>query len=185
MYIRKSHRLKKPIKIIYPGECYVSTKDEYIGTLLGSCVAVCLYDLENQVSGMNHFMLPGKVVNLDKQKKKPSLEKISKQELLKYGTQAINELLKKMLEHGKKKNIVAKIFGGGKVLEYQGGSYGISNMNVRLAKILLEMADIPIVSQDIGGNVARKVIFEVKTGKAYCKKLTKGTEEDLLFDGVN
>lgn len=180
MYIRNSHRLKKPMKVLYPGDCYVSNKDEYIGTLLGSCVAVCLYDPVNKVAGMNHFVLPGKLVQAHTKQKKSNAGDEEK-ELLKYGTRSIEKLITQMEQYGKRENIVAKIFGGGKVLDYQTTQYGISNMNVRIAKILLEMADIPIVSEDVGGTVARKVMFDVETGRAYCKQLTKIEEKDKTF----
>jgi chemotaxis protein CheD len=44
-----------PRIIIDPGESYVTKKDEIISTLLGSCVAACLYDPVNRMIGMNHF----------------------------------------------------------------------------------------------------------------------------------
>ncbi len=183
MYIRNSHKLSKPMKVLYPGDCYVSTKDELIGTLLGSCVAVCLYDPVNKVAGMNHFVLPGKLVNNDvHSKKKRDDEKTNEKELLRYGTKAIEKLITQMERHGNRKNFVAKVFGGGKVLDYQSTTYGISNMNVRIAKILLEMADIPIVSEDVGGTVARKVVLDVDSGKVYCKQLTKVEEKDQMFN---
>ncbi|MCX8123257.1 MAG: chemotaxis protein CheD [Spirochaetes bacterium] len=180
MYIRNSHKLKKPLKVLYPGDCYVSNKDEYIGTLLGSCVAVCLYDPVNKVGGMNHFVLPGKVVQKHT-KHKMTVDDDEQKELLKYGTRAIENLIAQMEQYGQRKNIVAKIFGGGKVLDYQTTQYGICNMNVRIAKILLEMADIPIVSEDVGGTVARKVVFDVESGRVYCKQLTKVDEKDTTF----
>ena len=180
MHVRNMHRFKKPLKVIYPGDCYVSTKNEYIGTLLGSCVAVCLYDTVNKVAGMNHFVLPGKIV-VYTSKRKGLLKKTEQEELLKYGTHSIETLIKRMGKHGSKKNIVAKVFGGGKVLNYQTTSYGISNMNVRIAKILLEIADIPIISEDVGGNVARKLLFDVNSGKVYCKHLKKIEKNDKRF----
>ncbi len=179
MYIRNLHRLSKPLKVLYPGDCYVSNKDEYIGTLLGSCVAVCLYDTVNKVAGMNHFVLPGKVVQSIAKKKLTADDE--QKELLKYGTRSIENLIAQMEKYGDRKHIVAKIFGGGKVLNYQTAQYGISNMNVRIAKVLLEMADIPIVSEDVGGTVARKVVFDVETGRAYCKQLSKVDKKDTTF----
>jgi len=180
MYIRNMHKFKKPLKVLYPGDCYVSNKDEYIGTLLGSCVAVCLYDTVNKVAGMNHFVLPGKLAMLNS-KKQGAVEKDTEKEILKYGTKSIENLIAQMEQYGNRKHIVAKIFGGGKVLDYQTTQYGISNMNVRIAKILLEMADIPIVSEDVGGTVARKVMFDVESGKVWCKQLTKVEEKDTTF----
>ena len=48
---------------IYPGEYYVSKGPELISTILGSCVAIILFDAENEIGGMNHFMLARKTKN--------------------------------------------------------------------------------------------------------------------------
>jgi chemotaxis receptor (MCP) glutamine deamidase CheD len=38
----------------------------------------------------------------------------------------------------------------------------------------MEMEDIPIVSQDVGGNMARKIIFDTDTGKVYLRRIESG-----------
>lgn len=43
---------------ILPGEYYVTTENELITTVLGSCISACIRDKESGVGGMNHFMLP-------------------------------------------------------------------------------------------------------------------------------
>lgn len=43
---------------VMPGEFYVSEKDEMLITVLGSCIAACIYDESQHLGGMNHFMLP-------------------------------------------------------------------------------------------------------------------------------
>ncbi len=164
MYIRKSINYGKDIKIIHPGEYYVSSEDEIIGTLLGSCVAVCLYDETRGIAGMNHFMLPGKISSTD----------LTKDKTAKYGITAINELLKDMEKLGSdKEHLVAKIFGGGKVLEHLIESSTIPSDNIRLAKVMMEMEDIQITESDVGGNFTRKILMDVKTGKVYLKKSTR------------
>lgn len=164
MYIRKSVNYGKEIKIIHPGEYYVSSEDEIIGTLLGSCVAVCLYDEKRGIAGMNHFMLPGKISTTD----------LTKDKTAKYGITAINELLKDMEKLGAdKEHLVAKIFGGGKVLEHIIESSTIPRDNIRLAKVMMEMEDIQITESDVGGNFTRKILMDVKTGKVYLKKSTR------------
>ncbi len=164
MYIRESKKYGKAIKIIHPGEFYVSEDDEIIGTLLGSCVALCLYDPGKKIAGMNHFMLPGKISSSD----------IYKDKTAKYGITAINELLRRMEKSGAvKEHLVAKIFGGGKVLEHLIETNTIPADNVRLAKVMMEMEDIEIVEIDTGGNFTRKLLMDVKTGKVYLKKSTR------------
>jgi chemotaxis protein CheD len=164
MYIRNNTKFGKDIKIIHPGEYYVSGENEFIGTLLGSCVAVCLIDRETGLAGMNHFMLPGRITARD----------IFSDKKAKYGITAINKLLSAMFKNGsKKENIVSKIFGGGHVLESIKTSSSISDDNIRLAKLMMEMEDIPIIENDVGGEFTRKLLLDVKTGKVYLKKSTR------------
>ena len=161
MYIRKSKKYGKNVRIIYPGEFFVSKDNELIGTLLGSCVSVCLFEPELKVSGMNHYMLPGRISKQD----------IFADRSARYGITAINELLTKIEKFGaKKKNLIAKVFGGGHVLSSDGGSVAIPHDNIRVAKVLLEMEDIPIDEIDVGDRFTRKLLMDVNTGKVYLKK---------------
>ena len=43
--------------VIEPGEHFVSNEAATISTLLGSCIAACLYDPVKKIIGMNHFLL--------------------------------------------------------------------------------------------------------------------------------
>jgi len=65
MYIRNAWKYGKPLKIIQAGEFFVSDTNEFIGTLLGSCISVTLHDPVNKISGLNHFMLPGRISSVD------------------------------------------------------------------------------------------------------------------------
>jgi chemotaxis protein CheD len=45
---------------IIQGEYRISNRpDSVLTTLLGSCVAACLWDPALKIGGMNHFLLPG------------------------------------------------------------------------------------------------------------------------------
>ena len=172
MYIRNSSRYGKEIKIIHPGEYYVTNRDEMIGTLLGSCIAVCIADLKSGVAGMNHFMLPGRITEND----------ILADKTARYGITAINLLIDDLEVKGAiKKNFIAKIFGGGHVLGTDAGINAIPSDNIRLAKIMMEIEDIPIVSSDVGNNFTRKVLMDTKSGKVYLKKTTR---QDVI-DEIN
>ena len=176
MHIRGIHRYGKKVKLIYAGDYYVSDQNEMIGTLLGSCVAVCLYDMSKKVGGMNHFMLPGKVTRIEE-----TIDRSAK-----YGITAINELIAEMLRTGAEKHhIVAKLFGGGAVLEFENKQTVIPDNNIRIARVMLEMEDIPIVEEDTGGKFIRKVFLDVDTGKVYLKKTLRSNmlnEDELMMD---
>ncbi|MDY6935460.1 MAG: chemotaxis protein CheD [Spirochaetota bacterium] len=164
MYIRKAKKYGKNIKIIHPGELYVSSEDELIGTLLGSCVSVCLYDAKREISGMNHFMLPGRISSTD----------IFEDKSARYGITAINELFSQMEKAGSsKRDLIGKIFGGGHVLDVENSIMSIPLDNIRLAKIMVEIEDVPIVEIEVGDNYTRKLLMDVRSGKVYLKKTTK------------
>ncbi len=173
MYLRHSARYGKGIKIIHPGEYFVSVEDELIGTLLGSCIAVCLIDTEKCIAGMNHFMLPGKITD----------DNIFADRTARYGITAIYQLLSTLEQTGaRREKLVAKIFGGGHVLESHKEITTIPDENIRLARIMMEMEDIPIVQSDVGENFTRKLMLDVKTGRVYLKKTTRQDVYDKIIE---
>ena len=168
MYVRHSGKYNKPIKIIHPGEYYISDENELIGTLLGSCVAVCIFDPVAKIAGMNHFMLPGRISSSD----------IFADRSARYGITAINELISSISQRGGVKGrFVSKIFGGGHMIDVENKSSTIPLDNIRLAKVMMEMEDIHIAKIDVGGNFTRKLLMDATNGKVYLKKTTR---EDVL-----
>lgn len=163
MYIRNSWKYKKKINIIQPGEFYVSRDDELIGTLLGSCVSVCLYDPGSKISGMNHYMLPGRISECD----------IFADRSARYGITAINRLIKEIEKFGVvRENLIAKLFGGGHILCDDNNQITIPLDNIRLAKVMLEIEDIQMDEIDVGDRYTRKLLMDVKSGKVYLKRIT-------------
>ena len=76
-----------------------------ITTLLGSCVAVCLYDPKLKLAGMNHFLLPSR--------SKASAD----DDVILAGDYSMELLLNTMLNKGAAKSrIIAKAFGGGTIV---------------------------------------------------------------------
>jgi chemotaxis protein CheD len=160
MFTLNDARYGKPLKIIHAGEYYASGKDELIGTLLGPCVALCLFDPEMGIAGMNHFMLPGRSRGISECG-----------DSFRYGVSAIHSLMESMKSMGvEKQNLRAKIFGGGNVLDLRQRSNTIPEDNVRLAKIIMEVEDIPIDEVDVRGTYTRKLMMDVKSGKVFLKK---------------
>lgn len=175
MYIKLRHELGKKVNIIHPGEFFVTRNDELIATLLGSCVALCLHDEVNCIGAMNHYMLPGRL-----------MKSVSRDEdSAKYGITSINTIIRLMLEKGaSKKNITARIFGGGSIiksLSSGGNSSLIPADNVRVARLMMEMEDIPIIGSDVGADYTRKIIFDVHTGKVYLRKMRGEEVKNLVL----
>ncbi|MBS2096823.1 chemotaxis protein CheD [Carboxylicivirga linearis] len=146
---------------LYPSSLYVSKEPYVIKTILGSCVAICIWDKKLKFGGMNHYMLPNWNGN----------ELASP----KYGNIAIDKLIERMFYYGSnRKDLVAKIFGGGELLEARtGNSMLIGERNIRVARLMLEERNIPIVASSTGGKRGRKILFFSDTGEVRHKFLEK------------
>lgn len=169
MHVHVASKYGKKLTIIHPGEFFVTDEDELIGTLLGSCVALCLYDPVRGMAGMNHFMLPGRIVTKD----------VFSDDSAKYGISAIHRLMEAMENRGShKEDMQAKIFGGGHVLEMQECTT-IPADNIRLARIMMEFEDIHIAASDVGGRYTRKVLLNVRSGNAFLKRSMR---EDICLE---
>jgi len=143
---------------IHPGQWAVE-ETKPIATLLGSCVAVCLFEPKLRFGGVNHFMLPVRTRASDKEV-----------DSLLRGDYAMEVLVNAMLNKGaQKQRMVAKAFGGGNVVSSLRKSIGDGNID--FTREWLEREGIPLVSSDFGGPWARKVVFAPDTGDAYCKRI--------------
>lgn len=141
---------------VKPGEYAAFNEDVLIATVLGSCIAACIWDTQTAVGGMNHFMLP---------------DASSADEGGRYGAFAMEVLVNHLLKLGARRNALqAKIFGGGRVMANM-NSFDIGERNTRFATDYLRTEGIPIVGQDVLGPYPRKVVFWPTTGKAMIKRM--------------
>jgi chemotaxis protein CheD len=145
---------------LFPSTIYCSKEPSLITTVLGSCVSVCLYDAINRVGGINHYMLP--------------LWNGDGLATPKYGNIAIKKLLDAMLANGAyKNNIIAKVFGGGEVIDTNVANFHIGERNIAIAKSILEDERIIIKAISVGGKLGRKIIFDSLTGAVQHKFIEK------------
>lgn len=145
---------------LYPATLFAHKEPHIVSTILGSCVAVCLWDPALQIGGINHYMLPlwnGQGLASPK-----------------YGNIAIEKLIERMLQMGSKKaNLKAKVFGGGEVIETQISHFQIGERNIVLAMEALKEGKIPIISQSVGGKLGRKIQYNTQTGAVLHKFIEK------------
>lgn len=148
---------------LYPSTLFASPRPYVVTTILGSCVAVCLFDPISKVGGINHYILPlwnGEGLTSPR-----------------YGNIAIKKLIDKMLSMGcQKPHLVAKVFGGGERLVGQPATFQIGRRNVEQALNLLEEERIEVLKQHVGGNVARHLKFHTATGDVFLKKTVMNRE---------
>ncbi len=148
---------------LLPGTIFASQEESEITTILGSCVAVCLWDPITKVGGMNHYLLPlwnGEGLPTPK-----------------YGNVAIPKLLQKMKELGANMSTLqAKVFGGAAVLEVVTQRSSILNVgqrNIEIAFEELEKSKIKIVNYDVGGELGRKIVMFTTSFEIRLKRINK------------
>jgi len=150
--------LERRARNINPGGWTVEA-ERPITTLLGSCVAVCLYDPKLRLAGMNHFLLPSRTNTTG-----------DDTDIILAGDYSMEVLLNTMLNKGAaKQRLVAKAFGGGTIVTSI--LMAIGQRNAEFAKEWLDREGIPLAAQDFGGAWSRKVIFTPDGGDAYCRRL--------------
>lgn len=166
-FFYKDHHFQYDAVKVLPGEYFVSNEDLVIMTVLGSCIAACIWDGKVRAGGMNHFMLP---------------DGDGAEGAGRYGSYAMELLINEMLKKGaRRESMQAKIFGGAQVMA------GFTTMNVgeRNTKFVLDYLAterIPVVSQDVLDIHPRKVCFFPVTGKALVKRLAHSHPETLAVE---
>ena len=146
---------------LHAGHLWVSREPAEITTILGSCVAICLWDRVSGVGGMNHYMLPHDV----------GTEYASPR----YARYATRALLEQLGQAGANLyRLRAKVYGGACTLgNAMQSERDLGRQNARVARELLLAEHIPVVDEQTGGNQGLKVIFETATGHAAVMKVQR------------
>lgn len=158
------NHFQRNVVTIYPGEYYSTKENEMISTVLGSCVSIVMYDVQNNVGGMNHFML-AKDSSLKSDSAGDAVKKLGK-----FGEYAIDLLIDDLKKKGGAVgNFEAKVFGGGNIFNLPDIDAQVGNVNSKFAFEYLEKLNIPIVKANTGGTLPRKIFFDPKTQKVFMK----------------
>nr|WP_228530912.1 MULTISPECIES: GAF domain-containing protein [Myxococcaceae] len=150
---------------LHPGELYSAAAASgavEVSTILGSCVAVCLWDSRLRVGGVNHYLLPTSPGGPDAAPHR-------------YGDGAIPALVDALQALGSRRSqLQAKVFGGASVGAGPGAAEaanGVGARNVQQALRMLAVAGIPVVEEGVGGSRSRKLRFRLSDGVASVKVL--------------
>ncbi|AEY66556.1 chemotaxis protein CheD [Clostridium sp. BNL1100] len=135
---------------------------------LGSCVGVALYDSTSKIAGLAHVMLP-----CSEQAKNNS-------NIAKFADTAIVKLVDDMIKLGARKDrIVAKLAGGAQMFVFNQSSdlMRIGYRNVVASKEKLKLLNIPIISEDTGGNYGRTIELYSDDGRLMIKTIGFGIKQ--------
>jgi chemotaxis protein CheD len=156
---------------LLPGHIYLSHEPTLVSTVVGSCTAVSLWDVEKKYGGMAHFLYP---LTVDRHKATAQ-----------YGNVAVKCLVMMFLESGvKEQNLRAQIFGG--ALSPDRDCTRIARENIQIARKILRSYHIGIISEDTGGNMGRKIVYNTHTNEAIVYKvntLRQGDWYPYMYEG--
>jgi chemotaxis protein CheD len=153
------------ISIVQGENAVVAEPHVMVSTLLGSCVAACLYDPVARVGGMNHFLLG-----------EPSADhRVGAGDLQRYGVHAMELLINAMMARGAvRSRLQGHLYGGANIVS---GLGAIGSSNAAFARRFMQTEAIPVAHADLGGTFARKVEFLPHDGRSRCIKVTERVPE--------
>lgn len=144
--------LRRPVRLtVMQGQARVSGDPRVeLTTVLGSCIACCIFDPTSHVGGMNHFLLaePKGGHGVDEH----------------YGAYLMEVLINEMLAYGASRMAMrAHLYGGANM---HSGMTRIGSANAAFAVDFLEKERILLVRSSLGGQQARRVEFRPAHGQA-------------------
>jgi len=161
-----------PLIHLNPGELLVSEKPAIVRTVLGSCIAVTMFNHRLKIAAICHALLP--------QCQETKMEAEREAERWKYVDAVIPDMIQKMRKYGiEPKEIEVKIFGGADVLSSTGGGNNnptVGSANIAMAQHLIEAERLRLKVSDVGGTRGRKIFFYTYTGEVLVKRLDQSEQ---------
>ena len=140
---------------------------ELVTYSLGSCIGVCLYDPNNHIGGMLHYLLPSSGMNPEQARENP----------FKFCDTGMSTLLDKLVSMGvNKKRLIVKVAGGAKVLKSVDG-FDIGKRNYIAIRKFLWKNGMLINAEDVGGSIPRTLMLSIADGSVAIK--SKGQKKIL------
>ena len=168
-----THRISKLPDVQFflkPGYVMINREPTLVRTVLGNCVAVTLYDKVHRFGGIHQFVFPvaDKPENATPQ----------------YGNVGIPALLRLIDDlGGNRSSLIAQIIGGSRNTDYADDDLG--ERNVTLARKVLNKYQVPIVSEDVGGSLGRKVIYHTGTNETAIFRVATLRQTDWFLPGMD
>jgi len=144
-------------KFLRPGGLYAGRESVIAETLVGSCVAVCLYNFKERFGAMNHFLCDRPQGPIDANFGQYGI--LSTQYLI----DAVRELDPELTHYR------ASVFGGAAVLKTANADNRIGSANIEAALEILGSSHIRVAHQEVGGTRGRRVRCNTQTGEIECR----------------
>ncbi|MHA2403515.1 MAG: chemotaxis protein CheD [Candidatus Kariarchaeaceae archaeon] len=154
------------------GDIIFGRKNDTLAALgLGSCVAVAIFDIRQDIAVLAHIALPEQL---------PPPKRLILDDHRapgRFADLAIDECLRILRQKkSSMSNLQAKIAGGSRMFgakDLLGPGFNIGERNIRAVRELLENHNIPIIAEDVGGQTSRTIYFDVNSKKMTIRKAFK------------
>jgi chemotaxis protein CheD len=140
----------------------------YSTYVLGSCVAVAIYDPVAKVGGLLHFILPESAINTQKALQNPYI----------FADTGIPLLFRNAYKLGaEKERIICRLAGGSDVLD-PNNTFNVGMRNHAMAVQILNKNNVKIAGDYPGGRAGVTLTLHMSTGRAVVK-LPNGEEIEI------
>jgi chemotaxis protein methyltransferase CheR len=157
-----------PIVYLKPAEMYVADRPTIVRTVLGSCLAVTMFNQRLKIAAICHALLPHPAGATP-------CSKENRTNVLKYIDCVIPEMVMRLKQYGiASEEIEVKIFGGADMLSAESSPASkqqVGRLNVKTALRVIEAEGLQVKNSDVGGLKGRKIFFYTHTGEVLLKRL--------------
>jgi len=141
---------------------------------LGSCIAIAIHDRLANVAGMLHFMLPDSAMNRQKAENNPYV----------FADTGIPRLFQQAYERGADKRRLSVYLLGGAQVVNTNEDFNIGKRNHLAARKILWKAGVMVHGETVGGNSARTVRLENRSGRVFWRSPGEPEKEMVATKGV-
>lgn len=145
---------------LLPGQWYFGATGATVKTLLGSCIAITLWNPRRHLGGMCHFLLPTRP-----RKPEGTLDG-------RFGDEAMELLVREIKKTGTKtQDYEVHLYGGADTMPDDAKlKFNIGERNVEQAWALIDQYGFQLQCVDVGGSEPRNVTIDLSHGQVVLKR---------------
>lgn len=166
-----SHRSLLPNYYLKAGELFILEQPAMISTVLGSCIAVTLFNKRLGFAGICHALLPQCKRKNIKKKIEDLLDNECHKclEAFKYADCSVFMMAEAFSRFGvTASETEVRLFGGARMMyspDSRDAKYSVGRQNIDAARMVLDYYHLTLASSDVGGAAGRKITFNTRTGE--------------------
>jgi chemotaxis protein CheD len=143
---------------LHPGQMYFCDRPSRVETVLGSCVAVTMWNPRLRIGCICHAVLPRR--------------RASGEDPWKYVDSSIHSMIALLERNSSRRtDLEVKLFGGASMRRPVPNHKSVGSQNVDVALSLLHDEGFTPLISDTGGTSGRKLLFYSATGEVYLKRI--------------